>query len=130
MEHMTKKQLIDTIIDAINDGKLNDKPVSEIHNEVFNTDFFITGRYQAEKWLTENGGVFNAIGEIRDYEMDNFGELGTDLSEPERVCNMYVYILGEEIINSMDFVLKNWDEKVNPKFLKLFKKELEKLKKG
>ena len=31
--------------------------------------------------------------------MSNFGEVNTDLSEPERVVNMYTYIVGEEIVN-------------------------------
>ena len=37
--------------------------------------------------------------------MDNFGELYTDLSSAEAIVNMYVYILGEEIVN--DFMNLN-----------------------
>ncbi len=113
MNHKTKQELKSFIIDAINDNRLNDKPVSEIHNEVFNTDYFIIGRYDAEQWLINNGGIFNAIETIKQYENDNFGEVNTDFSEAERVCNMYVYILGEEIINSLDTVKNNWDEDLN-----------------
>ena len=40
----------------------------------------------------------NLINFIKDYEQDNFGEVSTDLSDPERVVNMYVYIIGEEIV--------------------------------
>ena len=32
----------------------------------FNEDYFIIGYYQAEKWLDENGGVFNAIESIKE----------------------------------------------------------------
>ena len=35
---------------------------------------------------------------VRNYEVDNFGELHTDLSSPERLVNMYVYIIGEEVV--------------------------------
>ncbi|GAI78565.1 unnamed protein product, partial [marine sediment metagenome] len=41
----------------------------------------------------------NFIGEIQEYENNNFGEVNTDLAQAEKVVNMYVYILGEEILN-------------------------------
>ena len=109
MNRNTQQELKSLIIDAINDDRLNDKPVSEIHNEVFNTDYFIIGRFEAEKWLVNNGGIFNAIKTIKDYEQDYFGTVNTDFSEAEHVCNMYVYILGEEVLNSLKFIQDNWD---------------------
>jgi len=36
---------------------------------------------------------------IKEYEQSNFGEVFTDFSEPEKVVNMYVYIIGEEIVS-------------------------------
>jgi hypothetical protein len=125
MKHTTKQELISTIIDAINDNRLEDKPVNELHQEVFNTDYFIIGRYEAEQWLINNGGIFNAIETIKEYEQDNFGIVSTDLSEPERVCNMYVYILGEEIINELETIQDNWDEDFTPELLEELKNELE-----
>ena len=109
MNRNTQQELKSIIIDAINDNRLNDKPVSEIHNEIFNTDYFIIGRFEAEKWLINNGGIFNAIEIIKDYELDNFGTVNTDFSEAEHVCNMYVYILGEELINGLKFIQDNLD---------------------
>jgi len=125
MKHTTKQELISTIIDAINDNRLEDKPVNELHNEVFNTDYFIIGRYEAEQWLINNGGIFDAIETIKKYEQDIFGVIGTDLSEPEKVCNMYVYILGEEIINELETIRNNWDEDFTPELLEELKNELE-----
>ena len=69
----------------------------ELHHEAFNTDYYIIGTYEAEKWLEDH--VFDVIRTIQDYEMSHFGEVNTDLSEPERVVNMYTYIVGEEIVN-------------------------------
>ena len=81
-----------------------DLEVNDIHHMLFNTDYYIIGRYQAREWCEDE--AFNIIGFIKDYEMDNFGELYTDLSEPEHVVNMYVYIIGEEILeNVIDEVL-------------------------
>ena len=68
----------------------------ELHNEIFNTDYYIIGTYEAKQWLSDR--VFDVIEYIQNYEMDNFGEVYTDLTNPEKVVNMYVYIIGEEIL--------------------------------
>lgn len=41
-----------------------------------------------------------------------FGEVSTDFSEAEKVCNMYVYILGEEVLNSLNVIQNNWNEEL------------------
>jgi len=76
--------------------------LSEIHHDLFNTDYYIIGIYQAKKWLGEM--AFNVIGEIKEYEESEFGEPYTDLSDVEKVVNMYVYILGEYIIYNTDLI--------------------------
>ncbi len=68
----------------------------DLHHEIFNTDYYIIGTYQAKKWLGDM--AFEVINHIKDYEQSNFGEVYTDLSDPERVVNMYTYIIGEEIV--------------------------------
>ena len=77
----------------------------ELHHEVYNTDYFIIGTYQAQQWMGSK--AFEIIGIVKEYEQDNFGEVYTDLSCPERVVNMYAYIIGEEVIN--DFIHDEWD---------------------
>lgn len=77
----------------------NLKEIGDLHNEIFNTSYYIIGRYKAIKWLGED--VFDCIEEIKSYEMGNFGEVHTDLSEPERVVNMYVYVIGYELIHKL-----------------------------
>ena len=69
---------------------------NELHNEIFNTDYYIIGNYDAVNWLGDQ--VFPIIAKIKEYEEDNFGEVNTDLSDPEKLVNMYVYIIGEELI--------------------------------
>ena len=68
----------------------------DLHHELCNTDYFIIGRYQAKKWLGDN--VFNAIEKIKEWENDNIGEVTTDFSDPEKVCNMLAYIVSEELL--------------------------------
>ena len=43
--------------------------------------------------------AFKIIQFVKEYEEDNFGECGTDLSDPEKVVNMYVYIIGEQVVS-------------------------------
>ena len=69
---------------------------SDVHNDIFNMDYYIIGRHQAKQWLGDM--AFDVIETIKDYEQCNFGEVFTDFSEPERVVNMYVYIVGEWIL--------------------------------
>lgn len=68
----------------------------DLHHEAFNTDYYIVGTYQAKQWLGDM--AFNVINHVKEYEQENFGEVSTDLSDPERVVNMYVYIIGEQIV--------------------------------
>ena len=79
---------------------------NELHHELFNTDYYIIGTYKAKQWLSDQ--VFDIIEFIKEYEEDNFGECYTDLTNPEKVVNMYVYIIGEQItydyINELEVI--------------------------
>ena len=68
----------------------------DLHNQFFNEDYYIIGRYEAKQWLGDQ--VFDVISIIQEYENDNFGEVNTELDNPEKVVNMYVYIVGEDIM--------------------------------
>jgi hypothetical protein len=81
--------------DTIHDFKR--RYVSDLHSDIFNTDYYIIGRYQAKQWM--GGDAFDMIGDVVDYEKDHFGEVTTDLSEPESVVNMWVYVQGWELID-------------------------------
>ena len=122
-----RNELIGKIIDAINDGYLIGKPVNELHHEIFNTDYFIIGYFKAEEWLKENYGVFAAIETVKNYEIDNFGELNTDISSSEKLVNMLVYILGEELLNEIGLIQENWDEELTEKLSEEIKNELQEL---
>ena len=99
---MTKQYKYDEIKshfeDYINDMTKEEikENIDDLHHDIFNTDYYIIGRYEAKKWLGDQ--VFDIIETIREYEEFNFGEVNTDFSEPEKVVNMYVYIVGEEIV--------------------------------
>ena len=69
----------------------------DLHYHAFNTDYYIIGTHRCALWLEDQ--VFNVIEVIKEYEQFNFGEIFTDFSEPEKVVNMYTYIVGEEIVS-------------------------------
>ena len=73
----------------------------DLHHEVFNTDWYIIGTYQAKQALNEYD-VFDAIELVQEYEKDNFGEVFTELYNPEKLINMVYYIVGDEIIGEMN----------------------------
>ena len=97
----------------------------DLHSEIFNSDYYIIGRYQAEPWLVKHIGVFNAIGEIKEYEESNFGEVNTDLSESEKVVNMIVYIAGEEILSNIESLSDIWNNRLDEEVCKLIIEDLE-----
>ena len=69
----------------------------ELHNDAFNTDYYIIGTWKATQWLGES--AFEVINHIKEYEQDNFGEVNTDLSSPESIVNMFAYIAGESVVS-------------------------------
>ena len=77
----------------------------ELHNEIFNTGYYVAYRGEGAKWMGDE--AFEIIGIVKDYEQDNFGEVTTDLSDDVAVTNMYVYIVGEELIGE-DPKLRNY----------------------
>ena len=74
----------------------------DIHHDLFNTDYYIIGKYEAGKWLEDM--AFGIIEFIKRHEMDEFGEVFTDFSSTEAIVNMYTYIIGEEIIYHTDLI--------------------------
>ena len=77
-----KLEALEAIKDCLNDGYSG--YYCDLHDEVFNTDYYIIGRQEAIEALEEYG-TWKAIEEVQTYENDNFGEIFTDLSEPEKL---------------------------------------------
>lgn len=95
-------EITDYFTDFIQEQEANDPSwitdnIDDLHHHAFNTDYYIIGTFQATQWLGDN--VFDIIGIIKEYEEENFGEVSTDLTDPERIVNMYVYIVGEQIVS-------------------------------
>ena len=76
---------------------------SELHQQAFNTDYYIIGYYNAEQWLKKhNINVFEGIDFVQNYERDMFGDEGVRIYDnAETLVNMITYIVGEELINEL-----------------------------
>jgi hypothetical protein len=122
----TTKHNLEIVNYAINElGNINEGIYAcDLHNELFNRDYFIIGNYAAQKWLSDNVGVFKAIDEIKEYEQFNFGEVATDLSSPEKVANMYAYIKGEELLNDIFILQQKSNEGLTAEDIEEIKKQL------
>ena len=109
-EQEMRKEAKAAIIEALQDGYSG--YYCDLHNEVFNTDYYIIGTYKAKEALREYD-VFEAIEKVQTYEQDNFGEVYTDLSDPEKLVNMLYYIIGEEVLIEMMDGVEAWEENYN-----------------
>lgn len=101
---MTNKQFtkLEALEDILETLKGYSGYIEDLHNEVFNTDYYIIGYYEAEEALKNSDyGIFGAIDKIQEYEKNQFGEVDTDLSSSEAVVNMLYYIIGEETLSEV-----------------------------
>lgn len=121
-----KQEAIESIIEALEDGYSG--YYCDLHNEVFNTDYYIIGTEMAKDALREYD-VFDAIELVQEYENFNFGEVYTKLSDPEKLINMVYYIIGDEVIcemNEIEAFNDNWnnvaDDETNEAILEAMKK--------
>lgn len=125
-QYFTEVEAIKAIIEKLEDywGYYSD-----LHHEVFNTDYYVVYDSEAIEAL-EKYGAFAALAKIQDYESFNFGKVITDLSEPCNVANMLWYIVGEEAICNApsefsEIIEENGDvasEETNEKLIEILEK--------
>ena len=73
----------------------------DIHDKVFNQDYFIIGYYNAQQWLIDEQGnnrTFEVLTYVMEQEKDNFGTVETVYDNAETLVNHYAYWLGYEVI--------------------------------
>jgi hypothetical protein len=127
MENKTEKEIKNYIVDFLSTNLeyAEDYYREDLHNKIFNTDYFIIGCFDAEEWLKNYPGIFDAIETIKEYEQNNFGEVSADFSESEHVCNMYTYICGEEVLYNLKSYNKFNSKYCNKELFEDMIKELE-----
>ena len=113
MENLNKKfaQLV------INHGLeyLQDRPellenMDDLHYELFNTDYFVIGYFEASKMLKDcDYNAFDVISDLIEFEENMFGEssLKTEDVNPEKVVNLLAYYYGQELLEE---IIKTYNE--------------------
>ena len=96
------------IIEALTDGEYSGY-YCDLHNELFNTDYYYTYPGEAIKAFNKIS-VFDAIGVIVKYETEEFGVVNTDFTSPCNVANMLYYIVGVEVLYDLFDGCELWDE--------------------
>ena len=127
-----KIEAMEKIIEVLEDGY--NGYYCDLHNEAFNTDYYIVGTYDAKNALREYD-VFDAIEKVMEYEKDHFGEVYTELHNPEKLVNMLFYVIGNEVISEMMDIQvfdDNWnncaDEETNQTIIDALRVKLEGMK--
>ena len=127
-EEAMRKEARAAIIETLKNGYSG--YYCDLHNEVFNTHYYIIGAHEAKEALKEYD-VFKAVEKVQKYEIDNFGAVYTDLSDPVKFVNMLYYIIGEEVLYEMMDGIEAWrenwnnqaDEETNAEILKAIKRK-------
>ena len=117
-----KRYVRTDICDKLMDGVGLDRWACDLHHFTCNEDYFVIGFCKAKSML--GGDAFDAIKVIQEYEQDNFGEVTTKLSDPEKVINMLAYIMGEEILQSSKHLMNNYNKILTKEDLEIIGEEL------
>ena len=123
MKNAMMKECKAMILNACNDGRLDGLYACDVHNEIFNTDYFKVYTHDAVEWMGSD--AWACIEAVQDYENNNFGEVSTDLSDPCKVVNMFCYIVGEEAISEINTLSDKWNDTIDSDDVKKIIEELE-----
>lgn len=101
MKNSIREELSEYIAERVTEMmKYKEMPADsqELHQALFNEDYYIIGYYQAEQWLMSHRlETFEAISIVQEYENEQFGECRM-YDNAESVVNMLAYIYGEELL--------------------------------
>ena len=100
-EYFTDNEIKETLLDNLDGYEgINSYTFDDVFNDLFNSDYYIIGYKEAEEALKEYG-IFKALEEVQEFDVENFGEWDTDYADPEKVANMLEYIHASEYMQDM-----------------------------
>ena len=100
-EYFTDDEIKETLLDNLDGYEgIKDYTFDDVFNDLFNSDYYIIGYRKAEDALKEYG-VFKALEEVQEFDVENFGEWDTDYADSEKVANMLEYIHASEYMRDM-----------------------------
>ena len=108
MTNTIETSIIQHAIDRLADGSLEDIYSDDLHNYLFNEDYFITYYSRAEQWLKDNDlSTWEVMSYCNEQEQDAFGEIQTSFDNPETLVNHYAYWKGQELLSSLEVELSD-----------------------
>ena len=103
MRTSIKTELVSYILNAINDGVIDNQNKDDWHFHLFNEDHYIIGYYEAGQWLIKHDlDAFEAIAVCQEWEQEMLGEQSKVYDNAETTVNMLAYVYGEELLNELD----------------------------
>jgi hypothetical protein len=105
MKQSMKEEIREYGLSCLVDLQLDEnelRDVSEVHNQLFNMDYYIIGYYEADQWLkSHNVGVFEGIEFCKNKEEEHYGEVHTDYKDSEGLVNHLVYWVSMDLIDEV-----------------------------
>ena len=100
-EYFTDDEIKEILLDNLDGYKgIDSYTFDDVFNDLFNSDYYIIGYKEAEAALQEYG-IFKALDEVQQFDVENFGHWDTDYTDPEKIANMLEYIHASEYLNDM-----------------------------
>ena len=100
-EYFTDDEIKETLLDNLDGYEgINSYTFDDVFNDSFNSDYYIIGYRKAEEALKEYG-IFKALDEVQQFDVENFGHWDTDYTDPEKIANMLEYIHASEYMQDM-----------------------------
>ena len=100
-EYFTDDEIKETLLDNLDGYEgIEDYTFDDVFNDLFNSDYYIVGYQEAADALKEYG-IFNALEEAQQFDVENFGHWDTDYTDPEKVANVLEYIHANEYMQDM-----------------------------
>ena len=95
-EYFTDDEIKETLLDNLDGYEgIDSYTFDDVFNDLFNSDYYIIGYKEAEEALQEYG-VFKALEEVQEFDVENFGHWDTDYTDPEKIANTLEYIHASE----------------------------------
>ena len=100
-KYFTDEEIKETLLDNLDGYEgIDSYTFDDVFNDLFNSDYYIIGYREAEDALKEYG-IFKALEEVQEFDVENFGEWDTDYTDPEKIANMLEYIHASEYMRDM-----------------------------
>lgn len=100
-KYFTDDEIKETLLDNLDGYEgIKDYTFDDVFNDLFNSDYYIIGYKEAAEALKEYG-IFNALEEVQQFDVENFGHWDTDYTDPEKVANVLEYIHANEYMQDV-----------------------------